>query len=160
MDQLLLVSMGTIFILLGVLTGAFFCFRIVQAGSSKQWPWVVGELQSAALKDVLYEGREVGGGADLASARVVDFRYRYRVNGQQYDNKRVTFSDAVNKTSGSLNKLQQAYQGKSQIKVYYHPAKPELSVLVPGLSLFNFTPLITSLLFILAGVFMMTHDFS
>ena len=160
MDNILIVSMASCFILVGVATGTFFCIRITQAAKSNSWPWVVGELESAALRDVVYRGREVDGSADQASARVVNFRYRYRVKDEHYQGSRVTFSDSVNKTSGALQKLQNQYQGKSQIKVFYRPDQPQQSVLIPGLSVFNFTPLITSALFIAAGLFIGTYDFS
>ena len=160
MDGLLKLSMASAFLLVGLATGGFFCYRILQAYRSNQWPWVLGELESAELKQVLYNGREVDGSADLASAMVVNFAYRYRVKSHDYRGRRVTFSDSVNKTMGPLEKLRDRYQGKSQIKVYYNPRQPEQSVLVPGLSIFNFTPLITSVLFVLAGVFISSYEFS
>ena len=49
-------------------------------------------------------------------------------------------------------RLQERYRGKSQIQVYYDPDRPAESVLIPGLNIFNFTPLITSALFVLAGL--------
>ncbi len=160
MDNILILLMASCFIVVGLATGTFFCVRITQAAKSKSWPWVIGELESTALRDVVYRGRDSDGGADLASARVVNFRYRYRVKDEDYLGSRVTFSDGVNKTSGALQKLQDQYQGKSQIKVFYRPDQPQQSVLIPGLSIFNFTPLITSALFIAAGTFIGTYDFS
>ena len=90
----------------------------------------------------------------------MNFNYSYTVANRKYDGSRVTYSDGINKTMRALRKLQDKYQGKSQMQVYYNPKNPNQSVLVPGLSIFNFTPLITSALFILAGVFIQTYDFS
>ena len=160
MDAAIMVVVGNAFVLVGVATGGFFCFRIFQAFASTRWPFAAGELESTELRDVVYRGREVDGGADQASARVTNFRYRYAVMGKDYQGSRVTFSDSVNKTTQALRKLQARYQGKTEIQVYYNPAKPEQSVLVPGPSIFNFTPLITSSLFIAAGIFIQTYDFS
>ena len=39
------------------------------------------------------------------------------------------------------------------------PNRPSESVLIPGLNIFNFTPLITSSLFILVGIFVIFYDF-
>jgi len=89
----------------------------------------------------------------------VNFRYHYSVADRKYDGSRVTYSDGINKTMRALRKLQEKYQGKSLMKVYYNPTDPKQSVLVPGLSIFNFTPLITSALFILAGLFIYSYDF-
>ena len=63
-------------------------------------------LESVGLKQVIYNGRNVDGSADLASAMVVNFNYRYRVNKQDYRGGRVTFSDSINKIMGALKKRQ------------------------------------------------------
>jgi len=160
MNDTLVVVIGSCFVLVGIATGAFFCYRILQAVASKRWPFVLGELESSDLREAVYRGREVGGGADEASAWLVDFKYSYTVADKKYRGKRVTYSDSVNKTMRALRKLQDRYRGKSQIQVYYNPKNPQQSVLVPGPSIFNFTPLITSALFIAAGVFIQTYDFS
>jgi len=158
MDQWLSIIIGSVFILLGILMSFYLLLKLAQAYKSKYWPSVVGDLQSAELRRAVYRGIDADGTADQASANVVDFEYVYSVHGRSYTGKRVTFSDAVNKTSGSLRKIQELYQGKDQIVVYYNPANPQNSVLIPGPDLYNFTPLITSLLFILAGLFLMTLE--
>ena len=145
--------MGSCFVLVGIGTGAFFVYRILQGVTSAGWPFAIGELESTELEHVIYNGTDSGGGADLASAWVVNFRYSYSVSGKKYTGSRVTWSDGINKTMRALRKLQKKYQGKSLIQVYYNPKNPNQCVLVPGLSLFNFTPLITSTLFILAGLY-------
>ena len=160
MESTIIVVIGSCFIFVGISTSAFFCYRIYQGATSKRWPFVIGDLESSELKEVIYRGSESGGGSDSASAWVVNFRYSYIVADKAYDGKRVTYSDGINKTMRALHKLQKTYQGKSQIQVYYNPKNPNHCVLVPGLGIFNFTPLITSTLFILAGVFIQTYAFS
>ena len=159
-DFNLLFVIATCFILVGLSTGFFFCYRILQAAASTRWPFVLGELESTDLREAVYRWRQYGGGPDQASAWVVNFNYSYTVAGRKYQGTRVTYSDGVNKTMRALSKLQDKYRGKSQIQVHYNPKNPHQSLLVPGLSIFNFTPIITSALFILAGIFIQTHDFS
>lgn len=159
MENTGVVIMGSCFVLVGVATGAFFIYRISQGVASNRWPFAIGELESTDLKEVIFKGRDVDGGADQASAWVVNFRYSYTVADKKYAGSRVTYSDGINKTTRALRKLQERYQGKSLIQVYYNPANPDKSVLVPGLNLFNFTPLITSVLFVLAGIFIFNFDF-
>jgi hypothetical protein len=159
MESTGVVIMGSCFALVGVATGAFFIYRIFQGYTSTRWPFAIGELKSTDLKEVIYQGSDAGGGADQASAWVVDFSYSYSVADKKYNGSRVTYSDGINKTTRALRKLQEKYQGKSLIQVYYNRENPNKSVLVPGLSLFNFTPLITSLLFVLAGIFIFRFDF-
>ena len=153
MDNFLLLTVGSCFIFVGVATGAFFIYRIYQAAASNRWPFVLGELESSELKQIVLEGRDADGSANLAAAWVVNFSYDYTVANAQYRGKRVTYSDGINKTRRALRKLQDKYRGKSTIQVYYNPGNPRQSVLVPGLSLYNFTPLITSSLFVAFGLF-------
>lgn len=157
MDDKILLFVGCGFIFFGLAISAFFLFKIFRALTSTKWPYVFGDLDSTDLKLVVYTGRDHG--ADNASALVVDFKYRYSVEGVDYKGSRVTYSDVVNKTVGSLKKLQKKYRGKNQIQVYYDPERPGESVLIPGVSIFNFTPLITCSLFILAGLFIIFYDF-
>jgi len=109
--------------------GVFFVYRIYQGVTSSKWPFVIGELESTDLKEVIFKGRDFGGGIDSASAWVVNFRYSYSVADRKYDGSRVTYSDGINKTSRALHKLQGKYQGKSLIQVYYNPKNPKQSVL-------------------------------
>ena len=159
MENSLVLIIGTCFVLVGVATASFFVYRIYQGLASNQWPFVIGELKSTDLREMVYRGRELDGSADTASAWVVDFRYSYSVADRKYEGSRVTYSDGINKPSRALRKLQEKYSGKSLIQVYYNPANPGQSVLVPGVGIFNFTPLITSALFILAGLFIYRFDF-
>jgi hypothetical protein len=158
MDQTILFMVGSAFIFFGVAISTFFFYRIYQAFASTRWPSVVGELDSAELKEVVYRGNAPHGGPDEASAWVVNFQYHYTVADKKYDGKRVTYSDGINKTMRALRKLRNKYQGKSTIQVYYNPNNPRQSVLVPGPTLFSFTPLITCVLFVLAGLFIFTLD--
>ena len=158
MDNTIVLVVGSCFVLFGVATGAFFIYRIYQGVASTHWPFVIGELESTDLKEVIYTGRDADGGPDSASAWVVNFRFHYSVADRKYDGSRVTYSDGINKTMRALHKLQEKYHGKSFIQVHYNPKNPRQSVLVPGLTIFNFTPLITSVLFILAGLFCFSLD--
>jgi hypothetical protein len=159
MDSTSVLVIGSCFVLVGVATGVFFIYRIFQGVTSSQWPFVMGELESTELKEVIYEGRDSDSTADLASTWVVNFEYSYSVSDKKYDGSRITYSDGINKTSRALRSLQKKYQRKSVIQVYYNPKNPDESILVPGLSIFNFTPLITSGLFILSGLFIYSYDF-
>ena len=159
MENTPVLIIGSCFLLVGVATCVFFVYRIYQGIISSHWPFVIGELESTDLKEVIYKERDADGGPDSASTWGVNFRYHYSVADRKYDGSRVTYSDGINKTMRALRKLQEKYQGKSSIQVYYNPTNPKQSVLVPGLSIFNFTPLITSVLFILAGLFIYSYDF-
>ncbi len=148
------ILIGSIFIFIGAGSAVFLAWRIRRALASRSWPWVLGELESTGL-------REIKVGASQQSRRhhgvgtVIAFRYRYTVDGREYTGSRVSWSDFVTKSGGALRRLQEHYAGKRGIMVYYNPASPQDSVLLPGVSLYNFTPLVTSLLFVAAGIFVL-----
>ncbi len=148
------ILIGSIFIVIGTGTAVFLAWRIRRALASRRWPWVLGELESTGLREI-----QVRTGQQrhqlYGAGTVIDFRYRYTVNGREYTGSRVSWSDFVTKSGRALRRLQESYAGKRGIMVYYDPLDPEESVLIPGASLYNFTPLITSLLFVAAGIFVL-----
>lgn len=146
------IGMG--FCLVGLATLTFFIHRLRKARRSRHWPVVRGRLEQAGLRQVFYNGREADGSADMASALVVDFRYRYEVDGTVYQGSRVTFSDHVSKPAGSLRKLQAKFQVGQTVSVYYNPDDPSDSVLLPGPRITHFTPMITSLAFLAVGAYL------
>jgi len=148
MDKAFIVIFGSIFVLVGILSAAFFFYRIYQAVSSLTWPIVMGELVSADIRESIYNHRD-----GQRSSMVLDFKYRYRVADNQLNGTRVTYTDGINKSLRAKKKLKKRFQGKTRVKVYYNPKDPHQSVLIPGVGLFNFTPLITSTLFVVAGVY-------
>ena len=65
MGSTLILVIGSSFILVGVSTGTFFCYRIFQGTKSTRWPFVIGELESTDLKEVIYKGRDRSGARRL-----------------------------------------------------------------------------------------------
>jgi len=159
MDDVYLAVVGTVMVAVGALMGLFVCRRLIHAMRSSSWLSVEGELISAGLVQTHYRGIRAGGGSDVETLNFTDFSYCYRVDQQTYGGKRVTFSDHVNKSRRSLKRLQAKYQGQKRVAVYYDPADPSQSVLIPGAGVYNFTSFITPGLLIIAGYFLMTHDF-
>lgn len=157
MGKEIIFLVASVFLLVGLATTALLLLKIRKALACKNWPSVSGDLLSAELRLVVYQGVDGQSISDQASALVVDFRYRYEVGGEVYTGERVTFSDGVNKRPGAVRKLQQRYAGKERVTVFYNPQKPKEAVLVPGVSLYNFTPLITSCLFMVVAAFMFNY---
>ena len=144
---------GGIFIILGVVTSLIFLSKALEAIKTIKWPSVNGNLNSTELKTIVYQGVYEGGTRDGAVATVTNFQYSYSVDGTDYVGGRATMSDFVNKTGNYLITLQEKYKGRSYITVYYNPNNPSKSVLITGPSLYNFTPLITTIGFILMGAY-------
>ncbi|WP_372761147.1 DUF3592 domain-containing protein [Pseudoalteromonas sp.] len=83
----------------------------------------------------------------------IALQYEYEVAGETYRSTRATFSDMVNKPKSSLDLLLNEYAEHDYIVVYYNPANYQDSVLFPGISIWNITPMLTGVLFIAAGVY-------
>ncbi len=83
----------------------------------------------------------------------IALQYEYEVAGETYRSTRATFSDMVNKPKSSLDLLLNEYAEHDYIVVYYNPANYQDSVLFPGISIWNITPMLSGVLFIAAGVY-------
>lgn len=144
--------MGFIFIAVGGIFGTFLIVQLMKAIQSRQWPYAWGKIQKASTRYVIVKSaaERVGG----HKSTQVDYTYTYEVNGQPYTSQRVTFSDKIVKTAGTLEKLLQEFGNGQQVKVYYKPDDPSFSVLKPGPTVYNFTPFITAVLFIGAGIWL------
>lgn len=148
---------GGVFVGVGIFVTFMLLFKAFKAANSRNWPTTAGELESTDLRVVIFRGGiKENAGPDSAKALITDFRYRYEIKGRSYMGSRVTFSDFVNKTEYSLKKLQHLYEGKSEIRVHYNPSRPSESVLIPGASIYNLTPLITSLGFLGVGLYLLS----
>ncbi len=149
MEAITLGIMGSLFIFLGALVSVLLLRQLVHAHRSRTWPSVWGELDEVGWRKVMY--RDPNSRARSSMGRI-DVRYRYTVDGQEYTGTRMTFSDNISKTRRRLDALVSEHRNTRLVKVYYDPKRPAHSVLVPGPSLYNYTPFITSGLFIAIGV--------
>ncbi len=141
---------GILFILIGVFSGLFFLARAIRAMNSRHWPRTSGELDAHGLRRVAMHFRP----RDRFSALQFDFAYRYRVDGKTYTGRRVTFSDSTIRTRKALDRILDDYRHTKHIIVYYNPKNPAESVLIPGATFQNFGPMITSALFVAAGLYL------
>ena len=148
----MLLVMGSLFVVFGIILLYFLISKLHEAMQSKSWPYVWGNIQTAATRDVVVKsaGDRVGG----HKSTQVDYRYTYEVDNVQYTNQRVTFSDNMVKTRLSLDHILKQYGKDQQVKVYYRTDNPSISVLRPGPTIYNFTPFITAIAFIGLGVWL------
>ncbi len=148
----MIIGMGIIFIMVGIIVWGFLMRLVVIAYRSKQWPFVLGTITQGKTKEIVVRsvGEHNGGHGSIQ----VDYCYTYVVNGIQYQSKRVTLSDNMVKTGGSLKKILQKYAEGNQVKVFYDPEEHQYSVLKPGPTFYNFGPLITPSGFVAIGVWL------
>ena len=152
-------AFGSLFVLIGVGITAFILSRIRKAMQSRHWPRTAGKLEHADLEavnvDLLTRSR-FSGAHDSFQTLKFDFAYTYQVNSKTYRGKRVTFADSTVRTRKMMERILDNYRHQRHVIVHYNPRNPADSVLIPGASFANFGPLITSMLFIAFGIYIIT----
>ena len=106
---------------------AWRAWQIKQA--SPQWPYVEGEMLSARAFARNETGEQNG---TPTHEWLTEVRYRYAVKGVNYVGKRLRAFGLNHFDQASALKEIEPFQAGSTVKVYYDPAKPESSVLIPG----------------------------
>lgn len=142
---------GFIFAGIGII--AFLSFLAIRASRSSSWNAVPGVLLEKGTR--LHVSRDIETGRMSWKSLHIDVEYSYEVEGAEYVSRRVTFSDMVNKPMSSLDGILNEYLASENVTVYYNPSKPSDSVLLPGVKLWNFTPMVTGLFSIAFGLFLL-----
>ncbi len=145
---------GVVFLAAGAVILFFLLRQLRRAWHSRQWPRVRGVIrQSDTRRKVFYASPSHP--ADKVETTVLDFRYDYTVHRQAYTGTRVTLSDKVVKTGRQLQRRVEQFPPGKRVDVYYNPENPAESVLIPGAGLYHFTPLITPLLMMAVGIWLL-----
>lgn len=142
-----------LFVLVGVGILALLTYHAVRGAKSKSWPTTPGVLLKKGTREHISTDRQTG--TVKWSSIHADVEYSYQVDGVEYTSKRATFSDMVVKPMSALNRLLDDFLKTDRITVYYNPKKPADSVLIPGASIWNFTPMLVGFGFMAGGVFVL-----
>jgi hypothetical protein len=134
----LCVPIGAVMIFLGVL-------NLNRAQRSRAWPHVLGRIVEAEVK--------VKKGEDSTLYEAV-VKYRYAVRGSNHEGTRVSFGDVDggNSFKKAAHGMVSRYPAGTEVRVYYDPAWPARSVLVPGTGWRVYSILNFGVLFFLMGI--------
>ena len=119
-----------VFILLIIASGFRVIYNQILAArwgkSSENWPTVKGQITRANVQR--YGGRNAGYHPSIA--------YSYRLDGTWYEAKRIEFGTPllIWNSKDNATRLVSKYPKGSKATIYYHPDKPTLSTLQPGIS--------------------------
>ncbi len=119
-----------------------------RGSASRQWPTVNGIVITSGVATVRHEttlpdgghlhhaghhgGRRKGRKA-MTSTSSTMIRYRYTVNGEEFDSTRVYFGDErASSGYGVAHKISLRYPLGSTVHVRYNPQNPARSLLEPG----------------------------
>jgi hypothetical protein len=113
-------------------------FGIVEwqrAKAAENWPTVDGVVVSAEIK---WHRSTRSDGSRSNRSYSPDITYRYQIYGDVYENNRVMFAQHSSNTESGIRPILDRYPEGSRVTVCYHPRKPELSVLEPGMTMGNY----------------------
>ncbi len=151
MTRLLLVKFKRVNAFWGIISIAFGIILLVVVlrdnannNQSKYWPSVPGIITQSDLS--IEYGKHTSYSAEIA--------YTYTVNGQNLTGNTVYFGCCASEVESEEVDILDRYPFGSQVKVFYQPAHPALSILDPEMSnpVDFFTGLFASSVFIAMGV--------
>ncbi|NQZ51935.1 MAG: DUF3592 domain-containing protein [Moritella sp.] len=133
----------------GLLIIVFLAFVAFKANKSQYWNITQGYILHKGTKII-----ERKGDSDSSGWKSIhlDVEFEYEVDGQLFHSKRTTFSDFVNKPVSALDNILKYHLNGELVQVYYNPENPKDSVIIPGIRVWNFTPMVTGLGFICSGL--------
>jgi hypothetical protein len=129
--------------------GYFVAFRVGKptledAQASERWPTTNGIIESSKV----VRSRD-GDGGTLFGADVV---YSYSIADGEYQSSRIGFGkDFKSSDSSRAYETINRYPKGKEVEVSYHPDRPEVAVLEPGVSFGSYAPYIFGWIFLIVG---------
>jgi hypothetical protein len=96
--------------------------------ASPTWPSVTGHITDSRV----VAQNETNDGASFTREWRIDLNYRYTVGGQTYQGQRIRAMLPRFSTEAEALAVQQRFPAGAQVPVFYDPAKPGSSLLIPG----------------------------
>jgi hypothetical protein len=121
--------------------------RLISHGlRSYRWPTTFGIVKSSEVE------RHSTSGPNKATSFAPKVVYQYNVQGKKFESDHLSYK-VMGGSAERCWRIVNKYPVGSEVKAYYHPSKPGLAVLVPGLSILSYMPLFFgAVLTILAGL--------
>ena len=118
------------FIIIGVAV-TFFLLRNAKRGlDSKGWPTTWGTV----LASNVTRSTSTDDDGSTSTNYGAKITYEYKVGGEKYFGDRRSFAEYTSSSSARAYRIAHKYPAGSQVTVYYHPHKPGLCVLEPGVN--------------------------
>lgn len=100
---------------------------LLHGRACKKWPFVTGKItdapESEDSDDQPGRSHKRGGSAAIL--------YSYSVDGKEYEGDNVSFDPELRRNAAFLRRVAEMYATGDEVKVYYDPKRPEISVLRP-----------------------------
>jgi len=142
--------LSIIFMLGFILLGGVFMYGAIngrlKSKKAQSWPVVNGRVISSEVEEDRY--RSTTGKATISY--VPDISYEYNVNGKDYTGKTVIFGTTTYDYL-TASRISEKFAPESTPRVYYNPANPQDSVLLPQATE-GMRSLIPGIFFIVTGI--------
>ena len=120
---------GLVFLLLGG-------YQLLQGLTTKDWPAAPGKILSSKVQSGTSNSRGPARTTTGSSKRYsVDVRYRYELDGQEFEGDRLRFGNVSYKSRSKAQKVMNRYPRGKEVEVFYDPENPQSSVLIKGIGL-------------------------
>lgn len=125
--------------------------EIKAARSTKKWPTVYGILKELTISGGLPDEarNEANKGYTIYKPRIT---YTYQVGANNYISHRLTYSEIATSNIKSIKKLMARLKIGEQVKVYYNPNDPTVSVVIPGTVMATYILIFSGIVFAVFAV--------
>ncbi len=97
--------------------------------ASQNWPTVKGHIDRSSVKEHYNRG---------GRSYTAEIEYSYRIDKVWHKSKRVKFGYRyLPHLRNRAEQLVNQFPTAANVQVYYHPTKPEISTLIPGISILH-----------------------
>ena len=108
------------------------CWIIYESNQASTWPTTKGTIVESYL-EVNHLPKILEWHQDPLCWYGVDIHYLYRIKGQVYFSKRLTFYEWSTRSSQLANQVLNKYRRMQIVPVYYDPQNPENAILEPAI---------------------------
>jgi hypothetical protein len=98
---------------------------LLHGRASKKWPFVMGKISDAPESEDS-DNRPCRSHKRGGSAAVV---YSYSVDGKEYEGDNISFDPELRRNAAFIRRVDEMYTTGDEVRVYYDPKRPEISVL-------------------------------
>ena len=117
-----------------ILASALFTYMGVQntrlAAESRDWPSVEGEIVGSDVVEERTQSQSRAGDDRRVYRSAI--RYRYRVDGADYEGDRVSLGEYATENRADAEAVTRRYPPGRRVPVHYRPGEPDASLLEPG----------------------------
>jgi len=111
-------------------------YQLLQGLKTKDWPAAPGKILSSKVQSGIRNSHGPVRTTGTSGRRYsVDVRYRYEVDGQEFEGSRLRNGSVSYNSRSKAQKVKNRYPPGKELEVFYDQRNPQSSVLVKGIGL-------------------------